>query len=113
MRGSEPRPVRERPSLANIREFEYSKNMQDTLRAYNASVFQALAHPTRIAIVEVLPTGELSTRAIHERLRIQQANLSPHQAILRTRRSVLHRKARPHAFYSLRHPVLTELLHLR
>src|SRR5258708_4321106 len=110
MRGSEPRPVRERQALANIREFEYSKYMQDTLRAYKASVFQALAHPTRIAIIEVLRIGELSTRAIQERLGIEQANLSQHLAILRSRQLVLNRKDGNHVFYSLRDPVLTEVL---
>ena len=110
MRGSEPRPVRERQALANIREFEYSKYMQDTLRAYKASVFQALAHPTRIAIIEVLRTGELSTRAIQERLGIEQANLSQHLAILRSRQLVLNRKDGNHVFYSLRDPVLIEVL---
>ena len=84
--------------------------MQDTLRAYKASVFQALAHPTRIAIIEVLRIGELSTRAIQERLGIEQANLSQHLAILRSRQLVLNRKDGNHVFYSLRDPVLTEVL---
>ena len=34
--------------------------MPDTLRQFKASIFQALAHPTRIAIIEVLRDGELS-----------------------------------------------------
>ena len=42
--------------------------MQNMLREYKASIFQALAHPTRIAIVEALRDGEISTRAIQERL---------------------------------------------
>jgi DNA-binding transcriptional ArsR family regulator len=97
-------------SLANIRESEYANDMQDTLRAYKASVFQALAHPTRIAIIEVLRSGELSTRAIQERLGIEQANLSQHLAILRSRQLVLNRKDGNQVFYSLRNPVLTEVL---
>jgi DNA-binding transcriptional ArsR family regulator len=84
--------------------------MQDTLRAYKASVFQALAHPTRIAIIEVLRSGELSTRAIQERLGIEQANLSQHLSILRSRQLVLNRKDGNQVFYSLRDPVLTEVL---
>jgi DNA-binding transcriptional ArsR family regulator len=84
--------------------------MQDTLRAYKASVFQALAHPTRIAIIEVLRSGELSTKAIQERLGIEQANLSQHLSILRSRQLVLNRKDGNQVFYSLRDPVLTEVL---
>jgi len=84
--------------------------MQDALRAYKASVFQALAHPTRIAIVEILRYGELSTRTLQERLGIEQANLSQHLAILRSRQLVLNRKDGNQVFYSLRNPVLMELL---
>jgi DNA-binding transcriptional ArsR family regulator len=84
--------------------------MQDTLRVYKASVFQALAHPTRIAIIEILRDGELSTRALQERLGVEQANLSQHLAILRSRQLVLNRKDGNQVFYSLRNPVLIELL---
>lgn len=84
--------------------------MQDTLRAYKASIFQALAHPTRVAIIEILRNGELSTRALQERLGIEQANLSQHLAILRSRQLVLNRKEGNHVFYSIRNPALIEVL---
>ena len=42
--------------------------MQEKLRTYKASIFQALSHPTRIAILEVLRDGELSAGALIERL---------------------------------------------
>jgi len=84
--------------------------MQDTLRAYKASVFQALGHPTRIAIVEILRYGELSAGVIQERLGIEQANVSQHLAILRSRQIVANRKDGNQVFYSLRNPVLVEVL---
>ena len=84
--------------------------MYETLRAYKASVFQALAHPTRIAIIEILRDGELSSRALQERLGIEQANLSQHLAILRSRQIVVNRKDGNQVFYSLRNPVLAEVL---
>lgn len=80
------------------------------LRAYKASVFQALAHPTRIAIVEILREGELSAGAMQDRLGIEQANLSQHLAILRGRQIVLNRKEGNQVFYSLHNPVLVEVL---
>jgi DNA-binding transcriptional ArsR family regulator len=86
------------------------KNVQTLLRSYKANVFQALAHPTRIAIIEELRDGELSAGAIHERLSIEQANLSQHLAILRTRQLVVNRKEGNQVFYSLRHPVLIKML---
>jgi DNA-binding transcriptional ArsR family regulator len=82
------------------------------LREYKASVFHALAHPTRIAILEVLRDGETSARAIQERLGVEQANLSQHLAILRTRQIVAHRKDGNQVFYSLRNKVLIKVLDL-
>lgn len=84
--------------------------MQSLLRSYKASVFQALAHPTRIAILEVLRSGESSARVIQERLGIEQANLSQHLAVLRSRQIVANRKEGNQVFYSLKSPVLGEVL---
>ena len=84
--------------------------MQNQLRAYKASVFQALGHPTRIAIVEMLRHGELSAGVIQERLGIVQANVSQHLALLRNRQIVSNRKEGNQVFYSLRHPILVDVL---
>ena len=84
--------------------------MQDKLREYKASIFQAMSHPTRIAILEVLRDRELSARAIQERLGVEQANLSQHLAILRTRQIVKSRKDGNQVFYSIRNPMLVEVL---
>lgn len=83
--------------------------MQNALREYKASIFQALAHPTRIAIVEALRDGEISARLIQERLGIEQANLSQHLSVLRSRRIVNNRKEGNQVFYSLRSRVLVEV----
>jgi len=84
--------------------------VQNLLRSYKASLFQALSHPTRIAIVEVLREGEHSAGTIQDRLHIEQANLSQHLAILRSRQIVVNRKEGNQVFYSLRSPVLIEVL---
>jgi ArsR family transcriptional regulator len=84
--------------------------MQSLLRTYKASVFQALGHPTRIAIVEILRDGELSAGVIQEQLGIEQANVSQHLAVLRSRHIVSTRKEGNQVFYSLRNPVLVEVL---
>ena len=86
--------------------------MQSTLWAYKASIFHALAHPTRIAILEVLRDGEISARAIQDRLGIEQANLSQHLAILRSRQIVVNRKEGNQVFYSISNQVLTKVLDL-
>jgi DNA-binding transcriptional ArsR family regulator len=84
--------------------------MQETLRTYKASIFRALSHPTRIAILELLRDRELSARNIQEKLGIEQTNLSQHLAILRSHQIVLNRKDGNQVFYSIRNPVLVEVL---
>jgi len=84
--------------------------MPETLRQFKASIFQALAHPTRIAIVEVLREGELPAGAIIERLGLEQANASQHLSILRAKQIVTSRKEGNQVFYSVRDFLLIEVL---
>ncbi len=84
--------------------------MPDALRQFKASIFQALGHPTRIAMIEVLRDGELPAGVIIERLGIEQANASQHLAILRLKHIVTSRKEGSQVFYSVRDPLLIEVL---
>ncbi len=84
--------------------------MQNALRSFKASIFQALAHPTRIAIVELLRNGELPAGAMQDRLGVEQANLSQHLAVLRSRQIIVNRKEGNQVFYSLRDPMLIQVL---
>lgn len=76
--------------------------MQNALRRFKADIFQALAHPTRVAIVEVLCEEEVSAGGLIERLGVEQANLSQHLAVLRAKRIVVNRKEGNQVFYSIR-----------
>lgn len=84
--------------------------MQVALRRFKADIFQALAHPTRIAIVEMLRDGEVSAGALLERLGVEQANASQHLAVLRAKQIVINRKEGNQVFYSIRSPLLLEVL---
>lgn len=87
--------------------------MGDQLREFKAGIFQALANPTRIAIVELLrDEGEVSVARIHESLNIEQANASQHLAVLRNKSIVLARKEGNQVFYRLRDKVLGQVLDL-
>jgi DNA-binding transcriptional ArsR family regulator len=86
--------------------------MSDAVRQFKAQIFQALAHPTRIAILEALRDGEMSAGALAEQLQVEQANLSQHLAVLRSRQLVVGRKAGNQVFYVVRDPVLIEVLDL-
>jgi ArsR family transcriptional regulator len=84
--------------------------MQQALRQFKADIFQALAHPTRIAIVELLRDGEVPAGAIFTQVGVEQANASQHLAVLRAKRIVINRKVGNQVFYALRSPRLGEVL---
>ena len=86
--------------------------MAEALRQFKAQLFQALAHPTRIAIVEALRHGEVSAGTLLEQLQVEQANLSQHLAVLRAKQVVTNRKVGNQVFYTVRDPVLIEVLDL-
>src|SRR5438876_1169130 len=87
--------------------------MQDELRRFKAGIFQALAHPTRIAIVELLrDEKEVPVSRIYEKLSLEQANASQHLAVLRAKQIVAWRKDGNQVFYSLRDPRLGKILNL-
>jgi ArsR family transcriptional regulator len=87
--------------------------MQDNLRRFKAGVFQALGHPTRIAIVELLrDEGEVPVTRIYEHLRLEQANVSQHLAVLRGKQIVVGRKEGNQVFYSLRDRTIGKVLNL-
>lgn len=86
--------------------------MPDSLRRFKADIFQALAHPTRIAIIELLERGELSAGELIEKLGMEQANVSQHLAVLRGKQLVVNRKAGNQVFYSVRDPIINKVLAL-
>jgi DNA-binding transcriptional ArsR family regulator len=87
--------------------------MQDSLRRFKAGVFQALAHPTRIAIVELLrDEGEVPVTRIYERLGLEQANVSQHLSVLRSKQIVIPRKDANQVLYRLRDRILGRVLDL-
>jgi DNA-binding transcriptional ArsR family regulator len=83
---------------------------QDALRRFKADIFQALAHPTRLAIIELLGAGELSAGELVEKLNVEQANLSQHLSVLRAKQLVINRKSGNQVFYSVRDPIIIKVL---
>ena len=87
-------------------------HMVDALRRYKAEVFNALSHPTRVAVVEALAAGEQPAGRIIEHLGLGQANISQHLAILRAKGVVTTRRSGNLVYYALRDPVLADVLAL-
>src|SRR5690242_15644175 len=84
--------------------------MLDSMRRFKAEVFRALAHPTRIAIIEQLSLGEMSVGQLCEKIDIEQANASQHLAVLRHKHLVETRKQGNQIVYRLRDPALAKVL---
>lgn len=93
-------------------QMDSGRAMANQLRRFKADIFQALAHPTRIAIIELLEGGELSAGELMERLGMEQANISQHLAVLRTKQLVVNRKVGNQVFYAVRDPIIFKVLAL-
>ena len=87
-----------------------SREHQDALRQFKAGVFQTLAHPTRIHVIERLGDGPLTVSALLEHIDVEPANLSQHLSVLRAKRLVTTRKDGNQVWYALRDPMLIEVL---
>ena len=98
------------PKTENAKKAKVEPGSQSDLRRFKAEVFQILAHPTRIHIVECLRNGEVPVSTILEKTGIEPANASQHLALLRARRLVTSRKEGGQVFYQLRDPMLSDVL---
>lgn len=86
--------------------------MNKALWRFKSEIFQGLANPTRIAIVELLRDGELSAGQLIDKLDIEQANASQHLAVLRAKQIVVSRRVGNQVYYSIRDRALIEILEI-
>ena len=82
----------------------------DELQAFKAAFFRALAHPVRIRILEVLVKGEKSVQELQVALDVDQPVVSQQLAVLRSTNIVTARKEGVSVRYTLRDPLVAELL---
>ena len=84
--------------------------MQTSLQVAKSDLFRALAHPTRIRLLEQLVHGERAVQDLQDALQLEQPIVSQHLAALRAKNVVTVRRERTQAFYSLRSPLVADLL---
>jgi DNA-binding transcriptional ArsR family regulator len=82
----------------------------DELQRFKASFFRALAHPVRIRILELLVTGDHSVQELQEALGVDQPVVSQQLAVLRTSNVVSGRKVGVIVRYTIRDPLIGNLL---
>ena len=73
-------------------------------------MLKALAHPTRIKILELLRQGERCVCELLEELNLEQSNVSQHLAILRKQRILKARKKGLKVLYSVKNQNIYNIL---
>lgn len=85
--------------------------MNTPLRRFKAEFFKALAHPGRIKLLEALRSGEKTVGELQALLDDDEpASASQHLAILRAKNLVVGRKEGTTVYYSVRDPLIFDLL---
>ncbi len=76
-----------------------------------ASKMRAIAHPMRIAIIDMLnDVNKLSVTEIYERLNIEQAAASHHLNILKSKGVLTSKREGKKIFYSLKSKTLSQII---
>ncbi len=76
-----------------------------------ASKMRSIAHPMRIAIIEMLSeSAKLSVTEIYERLQIEQAAASHHLNILKSKGVLVSKREGKKIFYMLRNKAISQIL---
>ena len=84
----------------------------DELQTFKAQFFRALAHPTRIRMLEILVRGGRTVQELQEALTLDQPVVSQQLAVLRNQGIVSAQKEGSSVRYTLRDPLVGGLLDL-
>lgn|SRR5688572_16420782 len=84
----------------------------DELQMFKAQFFRALAHPTRIRMLEILVRGGHTVQELQEALTLEQPIVSQQLAVLRNQGIVSAQKEGSSVRYTLRDPLVGGLLDL-
>ncbi|MEK7216495.1 MAG: metalloregulator ArsR/SmtB family transcription factor [Chloroflexota bacterium] len=83
-----------------------------SLQHFKSELFKALAHPTRIRVLELLRTGEMTVSELQLRLALEAASVSQQLGVLRAQELVTSRREGSSVFYRIVDPKVFELLDL-
>lgn len=76
-----------------------------------ASKMRAIAHPMRIAIIEMLDENKhMNVTSIYKKLKIEQASASHHLNILKSKGVLESRRSGKNTLYSIRNNALSKIL---
>ena len=80
------------------------------LQTFKAQFFRALAHPTRIKILEILVRGSRTVQELQDALHLAQPLVSQQLAVLRNHNILTTQKEGLSVRYALRDPLVGDLL---
>ncbi|MBM7624559.1 ArsR/SmtB family transcription factor [Sporohalobacter salinus] len=84
--------------------------MSELISQLKSKLFKALAHPTRIQILNLLQQGELCVCEIYEALELSQSNISQHLKVLRDQNLVESKKVGVEVHYKIKNDEVWEIL---
>jgi DNA-binding transcriptional ArsR family regulator len=82
------------------------------LQRFKAEFFKALAHPLRIRILELLAEGDKNVNEMQAAIGAEGSAVSQQLSILRSKNIVQGRKEGTRVLYSLRDPMIVDLLRI-
>ena len=82
----------------------------DPLRAFKAELFKALAHPTRVKILDLLRGQARTVSELQVQLRIEPSSVSQQLAVLRGKHIVEARREGTSVYYRIKDPRVSQLL---
>jgi ArsR family transcriptional regulator len=85
-------------------------NMSTLISKLKSDLFKALAHPTRIQVLNLLKDGELCVCEIYEDLELNQSNISQHLKVLKDQDIVESRKDGVKVIYKVKDKEVWEIL---
>lgn len=88
----------------------HERELGKPISELKAEMFRAMSHPARIRILETLAGGERSVGEMQPEIGIELSHLSQQLAVLRRAGLVTTRKEGQSVFYSVKDPLVTELL---
>lgn len=84
--------------------------MLEVVNRLKADLFKAVAHPTRVQILEYLRSGERCVCEIIEELDLEQSNVSQHLGLLKKQDLVAARKEGTKMMYRLKYTEVLQVL---
>ncbi|HVJ47615.1 metalloregulator ArsR/SmtB family transcription factor [Desulfitobacterium sp.] len=84
--------------------------MEEIITSIKSNFFKAIAHPTRVAILERLADQEVCVCEIIADLGLEQSNVSQHLAILRKQNIITSTKVGLQVHYRIKYPEVLEIL---